>query len=80
MRINVIGWLIGPAAAGPFFHAKGVFMILAGLLGLALCVFLIWWGRPIDGVMSPRVQRFELLFSTKVCLVFAAAVALIVVG
>lgn len=55
-------------------------MVLAGLLGLALCVFLIWWGRPINGVMSPRVQSIELLYGTTICLVFAGAVAMVIAG
>lgn len=55
-------------------------MVLAGLLGLALGVFLIWWGRPVNGVVSPRVQSFELLYSTMICVVFAAALAMIIVG
>lgn len=55
-------------------------MVFAGLLGLALGVFLIWWGRPINGVMSPRVQSFELLYSITICLVFAGALAMIVAG
>lgn len=76
----MLGSLIGPAPAGPFLHANGVFMVFAGLLGLALGVFLIWWGRPINGVMSPRVQSFELLYSITICLVFAAALAMIVAG
>jgi hypothetical protein len=77
---NVIGLLIGPASAGPFLHAKGVSWFFAGLLGLALGVFLIWWGRPVNGVMSPRVQSFELLYSMTICLVFAGALAMIVAG
>ena len=55
-------------------------MVFAGLLGLALVVFLIWWGRPINGVISPRVKRFELLYSTTICGVFAAALAMIIAG
>lgn len=59
---------------------KVVFMVFAGLLGLALGVFLIWWGRPVNGVMSPRVQGFELLYSMTICLVFAGALAMLVAG
>lgn len=55
-------------------------MIFAGLLGLALCGFLVWWGRPINGVISPRVQSIELLYGTTICLVFAGALAMIVAG
>jgi len=55
-------------------------MFLAGLLGLAIGVFLIWWGRPIDGVISPRVKSIELAYGTTICLVFAGAVAMIVAG
>jgi hypothetical protein len=80
MRIDVIASRIGPASAGPFFYAKGVFMVFAGLLGLALAAVLIWWGRPINGVISPRVQSFELLYATTICLVFAGALAMLVAG
>jgi hypothetical protein len=55
-------------------------MGFAGLLGLALAAFLVWWGRPINGVMSPRVQSFELLYATTICAVFAGALALLVAG
>lgn len=55
-------------------------MIFAGLLGLALGVFLIWWGRPINGIISPRVKRIEMAYSTTICLVLAGAVAMLVVG
>lgn len=47
-------------------------MFLAGLLGLALGVLLISW--------APRVKRFELIYAATVCLVFAGALAMIVVG
>jgi hypothetical protein len=79
MWTTVIGSVIGRLRRTTF-HAKGVFMIFAGLLGLALGVFMIWWGRPINGVMSPRVQRFELLYGTTICVVFAAALAMLVAG
>ena len=72
--------LIGPAPAGPIFHPKGAFMIFAGLLGLALCGFLVWWGRPINGVISPRVLSIELFYGTTICLMFAGALAMIVAG
>lgn len=63
---------IGPASAGPFFHAKGAFVVFAGLLGLALGIFLACW--------APRVKRFELIYATTICVVFAAALALLVAG
>lgn len=47
-------------------------MVFAGLLGLALGVFLISW--------ASRVRRFELLYATTICLVFAGALAMIVAG
>jgi len=80
VRLNVIRSLIGPAPAGPIFHPKGAFMMFAGLLGLALCGFLVWWGRPINGVISPRVQSIELFYGTTICLMFAGALAMIVAG
>jgi hypothetical protein len=55
-------------------------MVFAGLLGLALAAVLIWWGRPINSVISPRVQSFELLYATTICLVFAGALAMLVAG
>jgi hypothetical protein len=68
------------SASADHFLRKRCFMIFAGLLGLALGVFMIWWGRPINGIISPRVKRIEMVYSTTICLVLAGAVAMLVVG
>lgn len=53
---------------------------MAGLMTLALSGWLLWWGRPVDGVISPRVVRVELLYSMATCLAFLAAITMLVMG
>lgn len=52
----------------------------AGLLALSLCAFLIWWARPVEGIVSPRVAGYDFPFSTAVCLLLFASIALLMVG
>ena len=55
-------------------------MIIGGVFTLALAGGLVWWARPLDGVVSVRLKGIELLYSVSVCLLTFAAVALLVRG
>ena len=55
-------------------------MIFGGVFALALAGGLVWWPRPVDGVVSVRLKGIELLYSVGVCLLAFAAVALLARG
>lgn len=55
-------------------------MLVSGVLALAFVGYLGWWGRPVLGVVSPRIQGYDFYFSSGMCFLFFAAVVLISVG
>jgi len=55
-------------------------LLPAGILTLALAGLLGYWGRPVLGVVSPRIQGYDFYFSSGMCLLFLAAVTLIGIG
>ena len=55
-------------------------MLAAGIVTLMLCAVFGWWGRPVLGVVSPRIQGYDFYFSSTMFMLFLTAVALIGVG
>jgi len=55
-------------------------MLFAGVLVLTLCAYLMWWGRPVAGLVSSRIVGYDFYFSSGICLLLFVAVGLIAVG
>jgi hypothetical protein len=79
-RIGYPCYSVRSGFGGTIFFKGDLMLFSAGLLALSLCAFLIRWARPVEGNVSPRVAGYDFPFSTAVCLLLFASIALLMVG
>jgi hypothetical protein len=55
-------------------------LFAGGIIALVVTALVGWWGRPMSGVVSPRIEGWDFYFSSALFLLGLATVTLLVLG